>query len=43
MGIAISKTGCDIIAQAKRRLLRLVAAKSAEEMQNHIEFLSAWR
>ncbi len=25
-----------------RRLLRLVAAKSAEDMRNHIEFLSAW-
>lgn len=25
-----------------RRVLRLVARKSAEEMQNHIEFLSHW-
>jgi hypothetical protein len=25
-----------------RRLLRLVAAKSAEQMRNRIEFLSAW-
>jgi hypothetical protein len=25
-----------------RRLLRLISAKSAEEMQNQIEFLSAW-
>jgi hypothetical protein len=25
-----------------RRLLRIAAAKSAEDMRNHIEFLSAW-
>jgi hypothetical protein len=31
------------VGEQMRRLLRLVAAKSAEEMQNHIEFLSAWR
>ena len=31
------------VGDQMRRLLRLVAAKSAEEMQNHIEFLSAWR
>jgi len=30
------------VGEQMRRLLRLVAAKSAEEMRNHIEFLSAW-
>ena len=30
------------VGDQMRRLLRLVAAKSAEEMRNHIEFLSAW-
>jgi hypothetical protein len=31
------------VGDQMRRLLRLVSAKSAEEMRNHIEFLSAWR
>jgi hypothetical protein len=30
------------VGEQMRRLLRLVAAKSAEQMHNHIEFLSAW-
>ena len=30
------------VGDQMRRLLRLVAAKSAEDMRNHIEFLSAW-
>jgi hypothetical protein len=25
------------------RLMRLMAAKTAEEMKNHVEFLSAWK
>ena len=30
------------IGEQIRRLLRLIAAKSAEDMQNNIEFLSSW-
>jgi len=31
------------IGEQMRRLLRLVAARTAEQMQNRVEFLSAWR
>jgi hypothetical protein len=30
------------VGDQMRRLLRIVAAKSAEDMRNRIEFLSAW-
>jgi hypothetical protein len=30
------------IGEQMRRLLRLIAAKSAEEMRNSVEFLSRW-
>ncbi|WP_234708792.1 MULTISPECIES: DUF5615 family PIN-like protein [Kamptonema] len=30
------------VGEQMRRLLSLISAKSAEEMQNQIEFLSAW-
>jgi hypothetical protein len=30
------------VGEQMRRLLRIVAAKSAEDMRNRIEFLSAW-
>ena len=30
------------VGELMRRILRLAAAKSPEEMRNHIEFLSAW-
>ena len=30
------------VGEQMRRLLRLIAHRSAEDMQNHIEFLSAW-
>ena len=30
------------IGEQIRKLLRLIAAKSAEDMQNNIEFLSSW-
>jgi hypothetical protein len=30
------------VGEQMRRLLRLMAAKSAEEMENQVEFLSAW-
>jgi hypothetical protein len=30
------------IGEQMRRLLRIIASKSAEEMENQVEFLSAW-
>ncbi|MBD2440893.1 DUF5615 family PIN-like protein [Nostoc sp. FACHB-110] len=30
------------IGEQMRRLLRIIAAKSAEDMQNQVEFLSSW-
>jgi hypothetical protein len=30
------------VGEQMRRLLRLIAVKSAEEMENWVEFLSAW-
>lgn len=30
------------IGQQMRRLLRIIASKSAEDMKNQVEFLSAW-
>lgn len=30
------------IGEQMRRLLRIIAVKSAEDMQNQVEFLSAW-
>ena len=30
------------VGEQMRRLLKLIAAKTAEEMQNQVEFLSAW-
>ena len=30
------------VGDQMRRLLRLIAARSAEEMRDHVEFLSAW-
>jgi hypothetical protein len=40
-GIILSRQGLSV-GEQMRRLLRLGAAKSAEEMRNHVEFLSAW-
>jgi hypothetical protein len=40
-GIILSRQGLSV-GEQMRRLLRLVAAKSADEMRNHVEFLSAW-
>jgi hypothetical protein len=31
------------IGEQLRRLLKLIAAKSSEDMQNQVEFLSKWR
>ncbi len=41
-GIIIGEQGRFGIGEQMRRLLRIVEAKSAEELQNHIEFLSNW-
>ncbi|MDZ7956392.1 MAG: hypothetical protein RMY34_00530 [Aulosira sp. DedQUE10] len=30
------------VGEQMRRLLKIIAAKSAEDMQNKVEFLSAW-
>ena len=30
------------VGEQMRRILKLIAAKSAEDMQNQVEFLSAW-
>ena len=30
------------VGEQMRRLLKLIAAKPAEAMQNHVEYLSAW-
>ena len=39
-GIIVGEQGRFGIGEQIRRLLRIIEAKSAEEMQNHIEFLS---
>jgi uncharacterized protein with PIN domain len=41
-GIILARQQRYSIGDQMRRLLRLIAAKSAEEMKNHVEFLSAW-
>jgi hypothetical protein len=38
-GIILSRQGLSV-GEQMRRLLRLIAARSADEMQNHVEFLS---
>ena len=38
-GIILSRQGLSV-GEQMRRLLRLIAARSADEMRNHIEFLS---
>ena len=40
-GIILSRQGLSV-GEQMRRLLRLSAAKTTEDMQNHVEFLSAW-
>ena len=39
-GIILSRQGLSV-GEQMRRLLRLIAAKTTEDMQNHVEFLSA--
>jgi hypothetical protein len=41
-GIILSRQGLSV-GEQMRRLLRLIAARSAEDMQDHVEFLTAWR
>ncbi|WP_414542214.1 DUF5615 family PIN-like protein [Nostoc sp. CCY0012] len=40
-GIILAQQGYSI-GEQMRRLLKIIAAKSAEEMQNQVEFLNAW-
>jgi len=42
-GIILSRQQRYSIGQQMRRLLKLLATKSAEDMKNHVEFISAWR
>lgn len=41
-GIIFARQQRYSVGDQMRRLLSLIAAKSAEEMENHVEFLSAW-
>jgi hypothetical protein len=41
-GIILARQQHYSVGEQMRRLLKLIAALSAEEMQNHIEFVSAW-
>ena len=41
-GIILVAQGRFTIGEQLRRVLKLAATKSAEDMQNHLEFLSAW-
>ena len=41
-GMVVSKQQLYPVGEVMRRLLRLVSTRSAEDMQNRIEFLAAW-
>ena len=41
-GIILARQQVYSVGELMRRLLRLISARSAEEMENKIEFLSAW-
>ena len=41
-GIILARQQVYTVGELMRRLLRLISARSAEEMENKIEFLSAW-
>ena len=41
-GIILSRQQRYSVGEQMRRLLKLIEAKSAEEMKNQVEFLSAW-
>jgi hypothetical protein len=41
-GIILARQQRYSVGEQMHRLLKLIAAKSAEEMKNQVEFLSAW-
>jgi hypothetical protein len=41
-GIVLAQQQCYSVGEQMRRLLKLIAIKSAEEMKDQVEFLSAW-
>ncbi len=41
-GIVLARQQVYPVGELLRRLLRLISARSAEEMQDQVEFLSAW-
>ena len=41
-GIILAQQQRYAVGEQMRRLLKLIAARSAEDMQNQVEFLSAW-
>ena len=41
-GIVLARQQAFTVGETTRRLLRLIAARSAEQMQNQLEFLSNW-
>ncbi|MDA2934816.1 DUF5615 family PIN-like protein [Acidobacteria bacterium AH-259-D05] len=41
-GIVLARQQHYTVGEQLRRLLRLIATKSAEEMKNNVEFLSKW-
>jgi predicted nuclease of predicted toxin-antitoxin system len=41
-GIVLMQQQSHSVGEQLRRLLRLIASKSADEMENWVEFLSAW-
>jgi len=41
-GIILANQQQYSVGEQMRRILRLIAAKSAEDMRNWVEFLSAW-
>jgi hypothetical protein len=41
-GIILAQQQRYSVGEQMRRILRLIATKSAEEMLNHVEFLSVW-
>ncbi len=41
-GLILSKQQQYSVGEQMRRLLKLIATRSAEEMRNHVEFLGAW-
>ncbi len=41
-GIILARQQVYSVGELMRRLLRLISARSAKEMENRIEFLSAW-